>query len=217
MRKARILVADDQPLIRDGLELIIDMEDDLTVVAKTGNGMATLEQFELHRPDLILLDIHMPKLDGLQVAKKIKSHHSNTKILIFTTFENEKYIWEALQYGVDGYLVKGAETKRILSTIRDCLNERLSFPSKIQPRLLKVLQSVSVESASPVSGHEQPDFTIQERNLIRLLKAGRSNQAIATELLLTKGTVKNYLTSIYRKLRVSSKSEAIAHIHKHDL
>jgi len=229
LSKTTILIADDQPLIRDGLAAILTMEDKYTVVAKTGDGLATITQVHLHRPQLVLMDIHMPKLDGLEATKQIKMEFPEIKVLILTTFEDEDYIWEAIRHGASGFLVKGVETEKILSTIQDCLDGRINYPYSIQQRLVQELHSSeqhekrsSKEMISLPSSNHQPDeklngLSIQERNIVRNLKLGKSNQAIASELFLTTGTVKNYLSTIYKKLNVSSRSETIAYLHEKDL
>jgi two-component system response regulator DegU len=213
LSKTTILIADDQPLIRDGLAAILSMEEEYTVVAKTGDGLATITQVQLHRPQLVLMDIHMPKLDGLEATKQIKAEFPDTKVLILTTFEDEKYIWEAIRYGASGFLVKGVETAQILSTIRDCLEGRMNYPFSIQLRLARALQShTSVPHDQKLNG-----LSLQERNIVKKLKQGKSNQAIAADLFLTTGTVKNYLSTIYRKLKVSGRSETVAYLHENDL
>lgn len=225
---ATLIIAEDHPLTRDGLAAILTIEGGYTVVAKTSDGLATIEQVQLHRPDLVLMDIHMPKLDGLQATRQIKSKFPDTKILILTTFEDEKYIWEAIRCGASGFLLKGAETEKIVSTARDCLEGRINYPYSIQSRLLQELNS-----SEPFSerfpqerfafAFHDPDFderlaclSMQERDILSYLKQGMSNQEIATCLFLTLGTVKNYLSIIYKKLQVSSRSEAIAYLHKRD-
>ncbi len=215
MDKTTIIIADDQPLIRDGIAAILSMEEGYKVVAKTGDGLSTIEQVKIHRPQLVIMDIHMPKVDGLQAAKHILSEFRETKILILTTFEDEEYIWEAIRLGASGFLVKGVETEKIVSTVRDCLEGRMNYPASIQTRLLQALHTPEAAS-DPHREELHRAFSIQERNILRLLKQGKSNQSIASELLLTKGTVKNYLSSIYKKLDVTSRAEAIAYLHNQD-
>ncbi|WP_165452821.1 response regulator transcription factor [Paenibacillus thalictri] len=210
MSKATIIVADDQPLIRDGIAAILDMEDNYIVVGKTGDGLATIEQVQLQRPDLVLMDIHMPKLDGLQAAERIKREFPEIKILILTTFEDTEYVWEAMRHGASGYLVKGIETAKMLSIIQDCLDGRINFPASIQQRLAQLLHH-------PDENEKMNDLSLQERKIAGSLMQGKSNQAIADELFLTTGTVKNYLSSIYKKLSVTSRSEAIAYLHGKEL
>ncbi|WP_240414236.1 response regulator transcription factor [Paenibacillus periandrae] len=230
MAKTTILIADDQPLIRDGLAAILSMEDNYTVVAKTGDGIATIAQVQLHRPQLVLMDIHMPRLDGLEATRQIKLQFPETKVLILSTFEDEDYIWEAIRHGASGFLVKGIETEKMLSAIQDCLDDRINYPYSIQLRLARMLHSSeqhehrsSQGNIAPASPEQQlhderlNGLSIQERNILRNLKQGKSNQAIASELFLTTGTVKNYLSTIYKKLKVSSRSEAVAYLHEHDL
>lgn len=225
MNKTTIIIAEDQPLIRDGLASILTMEDRYKIVAKTVDGLTTIKQVQLLRPQLVLMDIHMPKLDGLQATKQIKTKFPDTKILILTTFEDEEYIWKAIHHGANGFILKGAKTEKILSTIEDCIDGRISFPLRIQQRLIQSLnlleqpsESSSEELLSPHPGLQHDDqlksLSTQELKIVMLLKQGMSNQAIASELFLTTGTVKNYLVSIYRKLNVSSRSEAIAYLHE---
>jgi two-component system, NarL family, response regulator DegU len=222
------MIADDQPLIRDGLAAILTMERNYTVVAKTGDGIETIEQAKLLHPQLILMDIHMPKLDGLQATQQIKLEFPDTKILILTTFEDEHYIMEAIRLGANGFLLKGADTEKILTTIEECLDGRISYPSAIQTHLIQALNSTAqLENSTPGrlqrSAGPNPalddkikKLSIQELNIVKHLKQGQTNQAIASHLHLTTGTVKNYLINIYKKLDVSNRSEAIAYLHEHD-
>lgn len=228
MSQTTILIADDQPLIRDGLAAILGMEEGYKVVATTGDGIATIEQVQLHRPQLVMMDIHMPKLDGLEVTKRVKAEFPEIKVLILTSFEDEAYIWEAIRHGASGYLVKGVETKKILSTIQVCLDGGITYPLSIQPRLVQALRSseeqeerIQEDNIPPVETARYEDklsgLSAQERNILRNLKQGKSNQAIASDMFLTTGTVKNYLSVIYKKLNVSGRSETIAYLHKNDL
>jgi two-component system response regulator DegU len=228
LSKTTILVADDQPLIRDGLAAILNMEDNYSVVAKSGDGLDTMAQVRLHRPQLVLMDIHMPKQDGLETTKQIRTEFPDTKVLILTTFEHEEYIWEAIRHGASGFLVKGIETEKLLSTIQDCLDGRINYPLSIQLRLAQAIQSSEQHEKSSQEIMELPLLdqpheqkldllTVQERNIVRMLKQGKSNQTIASELFLTKGTVKNYLSAIYKKLNVSSRAKTIAYLHENDL
>jgi two-component system response regulator DegU len=202
LSKITVIIADDQPLIRDGLAAILTMEEQYSVVAKTGDGLATIRQVQLHLPQLVLMDIHMPKLDGLEATKQIKKEFPDTKVLILTTFEDEEYVWEAIRHGASGFLVKGVETEKILSTIQDCLDGRINYPFSIQLRLAQALHSSeqnekrsSKEIFTPSSPDQLPDeklncLSIQERNIVRNLKQGKSN---------------------------SSRSETIAYLHDNDL
>lgn len=205
MSRATLLIAEDQPLIRDGLAAILELEG-YRVVAKTSDGLETMAQVRLHRPQLVMMDIHMPKLDGLQATQQIKKDFPEIRVLILTSFEDEEYVWEAMRYGASGFLVKGVETGTILSAVEDCLNGRINYPASVQERLVRILRPP--ERMERLNGLSE-----QERNILRKLKQGKSNQAIADELFLTTGTVKNYLSALYKKLNVTSRSEAIAYLH----
>ncbi|WP_164821245.1 response regulator transcription factor [Paenibacillus koleovorans] len=231
MAKTKVLIADDQPLIRDGLAAILSMEEAFEVVARSGDGLATIEAVALHRPHLVMMDIHMPKLNGLEATKRIKAEWPDTKVLILTTFEDEDYVWDAMLHGASGFLVKGVETGAMLTAIQDCLGGRINYPASLQRRLLQAMQMSGGSAASPLpgtaaepeaaataAGEWQGDklngLSAQERNIVRQLMLGKSNQAIAAELFLSIGTVKNYLSTIYRKLDVASRSEALAHLNQ---
>ncbi|CAM4479640.1 DNA-binding NarL/FixJ family response regulator [Paenibacillus endophyticus] len=222
--KRTILIADDQPLIRDGLAAMLSMEDEYDVVATTGDGLAAIAQVRLLRPELVLMDIHMPKVDGLEATKQIKAEFPEIKVLILTTFEDEEYIWEAIRHGASGFLVKGVETKKLFSIVQDCLEGRINYPSRIQTRLVQALRSseqteqqstkeTTESNFNPLQDDRLNGLSSQERNIVSQLKQGRSNQAIASELFLTTGTVKNYLSAIYKKLNVASRAEAMAYLH----
>src|SRR5690554_1547172 len=143
------------------------MEGKYTVVATTGDGFETIEQVKLLQPQLVLMDIHMPKLDGLQATKQIRAEFPDTKILILTTFEDEDYIIEAIQLGASGFLVKGTETGKILSTIEDCLDGRISYPLAIQTRLIQAMNSSKQigEQLSEKLNQPDPQFDDKMKSL----------------------------------------------------
>jgi two-component system response regulator DegU len=228
LSKISIIIAEDHPLIRDGLAAILTMEENYDVVARTSNGLATLEQVKIHQPQLVIMDIHMPILNGLDATKQIKKEFPNTKILILTSFEDEQYMLDAITAGAAGFLMKGMHTDDMLVSIKECLAGRFSYPNSIQNHLIQSLQisaSLTTEAAvsklNPNGDAQNLDFwnemTLQERKIALKLKQGKSNQIIANELFLTTGTVKNYLYSIYKKLAVNSRSEAIAFLYKYDI
>ncbi|THF84237.1 response regulator transcription factor [Cohnella fermenti] len=225
MNRSAILIAEDQPLIRDGLAAILALENKYTIVAKVGDGLSAVKAALTYKPDLVLMDIHMPKLDGLQATRSIKAEAPETKILILTTFEDDEYMWEAIRYGASGFLVKGAETEQILSAVRDCLNDRVSYPSSLQAKLARLLSETAATAEPLAPGADRParqepslleGLTLQEKNILKRLKQGKSNQSIADDLFLTTGTVKNYLSAIYKKLNVNSRSEALALLYEQE-
>lgn len=237
LSKVSIIIAEDQSLIRDGLAAILDMEDNYTVVARTSDGLAAIEQVRIHKPQLLLIDIHMPVLNGLEAGKQILTEFPQTKVLFLTTFEDEEYMIEALRIGAAGFLIKGMHTDSILATIEECLAGRISYPASIQAHLIQALQQsnslellpqqTNAESSLEMKANQADTeqlqlalwnkLTEQERKIASKLKQGKSNQVIAQELFLTTGTVKNYLYSIYKKLGVNSRSEAIAFLYNYDL
>lgn len=242
MSKVSIIIAEDQSLIRDGMAAILDMEEQYKVVAKTSDGISTIEQVRIHQPQLLLLDIHMPVLNGLEAGKQILEEFPGTKVLYLTTFEDEEYMLEALRIGAAGFLIKGMHTDSILATIEECLAGRISYPGSVQAHLMQALQQSNAidflgqQAATGVSTEHSIDHTSngdeaastshltlwnklteQERKIASKLKQGKSNQVIAKELFLTTGTVKNYLYSIYRKLEVNNRAEAIAFLYNYDL
>lgn len=214
----KVFIADDEILIRTGLEIVINAEADLEVVGTAMNGSEALEKIiELH-PDIILMDVRMPEMDGIQCAKKVKEHFPEALILILTTYNEEEYIIEGLANGASGYLLKGIDFPKLIETIRDALNGHYFLPKEVSLKLAKYLRDTQTSKGDKderlSSLLSNKDFTKKEREIIVYLANRLSNKEIAEKLFVSEGTIKNYLTIIYQKLNVTNRYEAIQYLEK---
>lgn len=204
----RILIADDQTLMRDGLKTILELEDDMEVAGVCENGSRAFELCgELH-PDVVLMDIRMPIMNGVESVKLIKKDYPEIAVIMLTTFDDEEYIVDALSNGACGYLLKDMSGDRLIDAIRDAVKGNLLIPSVIAAKLAARLAR---NTSQPQSNQLKTDLDLSERELeiASLLAKGYSNRQISSELYITEGTVKNYISSIYSKIDISDRTKAV--------
>lgn len=206
MNNMKIFIADDQPLMRDGLKTIIENEADMSVIGVADNGMDAYKMTCELLPDIVLMDIRMPFIDGVESTRLIKKEHPEIIILLLTTFDDDEYITDALSFGANGYLLKSIETSNLLSCMRKAVSEVTIMDrhiiSKISEKLCKV----------PADSKEIPrieEFSEREIEIMKMMLNNCSNREIAKACFITEGTVKNYITNIYRKLDTNDRKEAI--------
>jgi len=201
----RILLADDQSLVTDGLKALLSLEKDLEVVGEARNGEEVLQKIEQFKPlDVIVMDIRMPVMDGVATTKRISERFPEIKVLVFTTFDHDEYVVEALKFGAKGYLLKDTPTEELARVIR-AVNEGYS---QLSPGLLqKLMSQVKPHSASEIpQGWET--LTAREKEVLKLIATGASNAEIAEHLYLSVGTVKNHVTNILRRLDLRDRTQA---------
>ncbi|WP_078552713.1 response regulator [Bacillus alkalicellulosilyticus] len=216
----KVLIADDQTLMREGLRTIIDLEEDMKVVATAQDGMDAIEKTKEYQPDVVLLDIQMPRMNGIQSLIEIKKNQPKTCILILTTFAEEEYIIEALSNGVDGFLLKDMNYDQLISSIRDAVGGQLMVPQVVAVKLAKRLASLNTVMEHELNlgklKKQGIHFSEREREVANLVVKGLSNKKIAEELFITEGTVKNYISEIYSKLGVKDRAKAIVYLNELD-
>lgn len=209
----RVLIADDQALIRDGLQTIIEMEDDMEVAGVAEDGHEACELTVRLKPDLVLMDIKMPRMNGIESTRWIKKHVPDTVVLILTTFAEEQYIIDGLAGGAAGYLVKDLSAEKIVSSIRDALKGQIMLPASIAAKLSARLSYLSgtLESVIDTDRMKSEDihFTEREKEIILLMVEGKNNHEIAGILFMGVGTVKNYISIIYQKIGTNDRTKAI--------
>lgn len=209
----RIIVADDQEIIRDGLQTIIEMEEDMEVVGVAENGHQACELTAELKPTLVLMDIKMPGMDGIESTQWIKKHVPDTIVLILTTFAEEKYIIDGLVGGATGYLVKDLSAEKLVSSIRDAVQGQFMLPAAVAAKLSARLAylSHSLESVINTARFKDGDihFTEREKEIILLMIEGKNNHEIAKILYMSVGTVKNYISIIYQKIGTNDRTKAI--------
>jgi len=200
----RVLIADDQPLVRDGIRIILDSQPDIEVVATTDNGQTAVELTRIHHPDLLLMDIQMPGMSGIEALKKIKADQPETIVLMLTTFDPDEYIFNAFENGADGYLLKDISGERLISLVRDAADGNILIPASIAARLIAVIPREQRRYSL-----KDYDLTQREMEIAALLSRGWRNDNIADTLKISIGTTKNYISTLYSKLQVKNRREAV--------
>lgn len=200
----KILLCDDQAVIRDGLEMLLTLEKDFQVVASAQDGAEALELAQKHKPDLILMDLKMPIMNGIEATREIRKKLPNVKILVLTTYDDDEWLFDAIRAGASGYLLKDTPRQKIIEAIRGTL-EGKSF---LDPAVAgKVLHQVASNQTQPASILKEK-LTERELDVLRLLAKGMPNQDIASHLHLSEGTVRNHVSAILEKLNVSDRTQA---------
>jgi DNA-binding NarL/FixJ family response regulator len=209
-----LLIADDQTLLRDGLQTILNLEDDLNVVKVVGNGLEAYEAVGELRPDVVLMDIKMPILDGIEGMKRIKRDYPSTIVLMLTTFAEDKFIVDAMAGGADGFLLKDMPGDRIIQVVRDAVDGHVILPGAIAAKLAARLSAFNPAAADTFDEkalkHARLTFTERERKIIILMLEGHTNKQIAGTMFMSEGTVRNYISVIYNKIGTNDRQEAIA-------
>lgn len=194
--KIRVLIADDHVTVREGLAAIIGRQEDMMVLVEATDGLDAYDKWEKLRPDVALVDLRMPFLDGVDTLERIRRLDAGARVIILTTFDNDHEISRAIKAGAKGYLLKDAQREELLDCIRRVNTGETCIPASL---VTKLAAGVSSES-----------LTAREREVLKLLANGKSNKEISTGLSISETTVKTHLRSIFAKLNVLSRTEAIA-------
>jgi DNA-binding NarL/FixJ family response regulator len=191
----RILSVDDHALLREGIAALINTESDLKLVAEAANGREAIEQFKLHRPDVTLMDMQMPALNGIEAIIAIRSEFPNARIIVLTTYAGDVQVLRALKAGARAYLLKGRVHKELLETIRAVHAGQKRIPPEV---------------AVELAGHAtDDDLTAREIDVLRLIAAGNANKEIAAQLSIAEETVKSHVTNILAKLGANDRTHAV--------
>ncbi|QJD86704.1 response regulator transcription factor [Cohnella herbarum] len=208
----RILIADDQTLMRDGLQTILQLEDDIEVIATAENGEEACRLVAIHDPDLVLMDIRMPVMTGIEAVKKLRVDSPHTKVLVLTTFDEDEYIIDALAGGAVGFLLKDIPAEKLLQAVREAARGEIMLPSSIAVKLAARLSAPSPGRTPPARARGRTSdlkFTNREMSIIALMVEGRNNREIAQLLFMSEGTVKNYISAIYDKIGTNDRTQAV--------
>lgn len=204
----RVLLVDDQSLIRQGLKALLELEADLQIVGEADNGQAAIALVESLQPDVVLMDIRMPLVDGVAATREIEKRFTNTKVLVLTTFDDDEYVAQAMQFGAKGYLLKDTPSEELAAAIR-AVHKGYTH---LGPGLFeKAIAKVTPPPPSPPASWD--DLTPREQEVLRLIAAGASNREIATRLYISEGTVKNHVTRILNQLELRDRTQAAIFAH----
>ncbi|MDX8367295.1 response regulator transcription factor [Cytobacillus sp. IB215665] len=206
-----IIVVEDQAIVRQGLVMMIEQEDQFQVVAQAGNGHEAIEQLEKHLVDVVVMDIRMPEMNGLEATRIIKQRWPQVKILILTTFNDDEYAMQALKDGANGFMLKTAEPAKLVSAIHSSLNGGMTIhdevAAKVMPRLLTDRHREKIDIP----------LTNRELAVTKLVGEGKTNKEISQELHLSIGTVKNHITQILQKLDLRDRTQLAIFAVKNDI
>ncbi len=198
----RIAIVDDDPLVRMGLRAIVGSEADWEVVAEAGDGREALAIVDAHRPDVVLMDIRMPHMDGLEATREITAGATGAKVIVLTTFEVDEYVFEAMRAGASGFVLKRVPPAELIEAVRVvAAGESMLFPASTR----RVIERF----AAPPNPASMPDLTEREGDVLRLLARGLSNGEIATDLFVSVETVKSHVASILMKVGVRDRTQAV--------
>ncbi len=202
----KVLLVDDQNLIRQGLKALLELEADLEIVGEAENGETAIRLVEQLHPDVVLMDIRMPVMDGVAATREIQRRFSDIKVLVLTTFDDDEYVTAALQNGAMGYLLKDTPSEELAVAVRAVYRGY----TQLGPGIVKKLLS---HFSSPAQHHSPPppsltELTPREKEVLRLIAIGATNKEIAQQLYISEGTVKNHVTNILNRLNLRDRTQA---------
>jgi NarL family two-component system response regulator LiaR len=208
MLPARLLLADDHKLFRQGLRQMLETKGGFTVVAEAENGQQAVELARARKPDVILMDIQMPGLDGVQATHQIVEHDSVVRVIILTMYRQDSHVFEAIKAGARGYLLKDTDWQELLLAVHAVLRGEALINPALASRVLEEFRRLH-------NGNEVEALTVGEMDVLRLVAHGQENDVIASQLALSEKTVSNRLSDIYRKLRVNNRTQAALYALRH--
>lgn len=210
MPNIKVLLVDDQELILESLHIVLEMEDDIEVVGLAKNGEEAIDYCEKFQPDIILMDINMPIMDGVTATEKIKAQFPLTKIIILTSYKEVEYVLAALGYGAEGFLLKAIHPKNLIAGIRVVNTGGTLISQEMADKMIKSMLKTTTDTTSEPKLLENNMYGLSTRevDVLHKLALGLRNQDIAKALFLSEGTVKNYISNIYSKMNVKGRREA---------
>lgn len=200
--KITVMIADDHSMIREGLKNLLELDGDIQVIAEAENGIDCLNKLENCSPDVLLLDINMPEMNGLEVLENLKSQKKKNKVLVLTVHNEVEYLMKAVDIGVNGYLLKDSESAELKKAIVSVYNGE----TYIQPSLIPSLNSKMIERS--IDDDKIRNLTNRELEVLKLLSVGMFNKEIAEDLSISERTVKNHVSNIFKKLDVTDRTQA---------
>ena len=208
MEKIKIVVVEDHHLLRQGIMKILDFESDFEILGQAVNGEEACELVKEYGPDIVLMDINMPKMNGIEATAWIKEHYPNTKVIILTIHDGDEYIFEAIKLGAEGYMLKDIESEKIVEGIRNVYTGDAFIHPSLTVKLFKELQRKTKETLPQVVNNVY-DLSDRELEVYQLMAEGMSNKEIGDNLGISEKTVKNHVSRVFRKLGVYDRTQAV--------
>lgn len=206
MAEIKILIVDDHEVVRDGLSVMMEREDDFTVVGEAKNGLEAVEKAESLHPDVVLMDLRMPEMDGVEAMRQIRAKQDGIQFLVLTTYDSDEYIFDAIEAGAKGYLLKDASREELFRAVRTVNRGESLIEPAVVSRVLDRLTELSQRAAH---GPDHLALSEREVEVLQLMAKGSANKQIAGELSITESTVKTHVANIFQKLDVSHRTEAV--------
>jgi DNA-binding NarL/FixJ family response regulator len=209
----RVLLVDDQTLVRQGIQMLLEIEADIRVVGQAANGRQALRLVESLRPDVVLMDVRMPEMDGVAATQAISARFPDTGVIILTTFEDDEFVFGGLEAGARGYLLKDISSEEMAQAIRKVAAGDALIQPSITRKVLTEFSRLATAAEQPAAKPLQPGLveplTEREQEVLSALAKGLSNREIARQLVITEGTVKNHVSSLIAKLEVRDRTQAV--------
>ncbi len=209
----KVMICDDQAIVRDGLELLLKLEKDIEVVGLAQDGAQAVELVERTPPDLVLMDLLMPGVNGVEATRTIRTKHPEIKVLVLTTFDDDEWVFDAIRAGASGYLLKDTPRGKVIEAIRGTVAGKAFVDPAVAGKLLEQAASPQVQPATKVT----EKLTERETEVLSLMARGLNNMDIAAQLHLSEGTVRNHVSAILNKLEVSDRTQAVIIAIRHGL
>ncbi len=208
-----IVIADDQEIVREGLKMILSLNEEIQIIAEASNGKELLNLVDLNKPDVVLMDIRMPEMDGIEATRHLKEKYPDIKIVILTTFNEDEYIFEGLKNGADGYILKDSGSKEIIAAIKSAVQGDMLLNPKVTVKVINALNSINIDKRPDKAIDENEKLkqilTPRELEVSMYILSGKTNRDIAKQMYVTEGTVKNYVSRILEKLELNNRAELI--------
>ncbi|MCT4597292.1 MAG: response regulator transcription factor [Vallitalea sp.] len=212
MEKIKILIADDHSMVREGLKQLIELEDDIEVIGQAGNGLEAIEKIKECDPDILLLDINMPTMNGLEVIEHLNENNILTKTILLTIHNEVEYLYKAFEIGIQGYVLKDSESDVLIKAIRTIYNGESYIQPNMASLLFKRMNNAKEEKEVGLN-----KLTKREIEVLKLITEGMLNKEIAHNLCISEKTVKNHVSNIFKKINVSDRTQAAVYAIKNNL
>jgi NarL family two-component system response regulator LiaR len=209
----KILICDDQAIVREGLEMMLKLEKDIEVVGIAGDGAAAVEIAGQKKPDMVLMDLKMPVMNGVEATRQIRTKYPEIKVLVLTTYADDEWVFDAIQAGASGYLLKDTPRDEVIKAIKGTLSGKTYIDPAVAGKVLRQASSHQTQPATNITSQ----LTDRETEVLRLIARGFSNKDISERLFLSEGTIRNHVSSILAKLGVSDRTQAAVIAIQHGL
>jgi DNA-binding NarL/FixJ family response regulator len=209
----KVIICDDQAIVRDGLELLLKLEKDIEVIGLAQDGAEAVDLVTKNPPDLVLMDLKMPGLNGVEATRRICGRYPQTRVLVLTTFDDDEWVFNAIRAGASGYLLKDTPREKVIEAIRGTVAGKAYIDPLVAGKLLEQITSKQQQPATLITDK----LTEREVDVLRLIARGFSNAEIAEMLHLSEGTIRNHVSAIFAKLDVSDRTQAAILAIRHGL